>query len=119
MQELVLNAGQVVDLPAADYVSTTSGGDHAKSSQKKASSTSDVLDKASQDDQDSYALSWKVQVSDLQVAFLSTRQLGTAQFVADDANITHSIKNATEYTDVRASSPRQHTASQITRAKHI
>jgi hypothetical protein len=101
VQELVLNAGQVVELPASDYVSTTSGGDAGKANQKKgASSTSDVLEKAPPD-LESDTLSWKVQVSDLQVAFLSTRWLGTAQFVADDCNITHSIKNATEHTDVR------------------
>jgi hypothetical protein len=100
LQELVLNAGQVVELPASDYVGTASG-DPAKTGQKKApSSVSDVLDKPPVD-VDSHELSWKVQVSDLQVAFLSTRWLGTAQLVADDCNITHSIKNATEFTDVR------------------
>lgn len=99
VQDLVLNAGQVVEVPASDYVSTTSGGDQAKSSQIKGSSV--VLDKTPPDFE-SYALTWKVQVSDLQVAFLSTRWLGTAQFVADDCNISHSIKNATEYTDVRS-----------------
>lgn len=98
----MLNAGQVVEVPQSDYVSTASGGDQARSSHKKASSTSDVLDKTPPDF-DSYALTWKVQVSDLQVAFLSTKLYGTAQFVADDCNISHSIKNATEYTDVRTS----------------
>lgn len=88
MQELVLSAGHVVELPASDYVSTISG-EISRSSQKKASSTTEGQDRSTGDDDES-SLMWKVQVSDLQAAFLSSRRLGTAQFVADDCTVSQS-----------------------------
>lgn len=84
----MLSAGHVVELPASDHVSTVSG-DVGRSSHKKASSTAEGHERPSGDDDES-SLMWKVQVSDLQAAFLSSRRLGTAQFVADDCTVSQS-----------------------------
>lgn len=99
MQELVLSAGHVVELPASDYVSTVSG-DMGRSSHKKASSTTEGADRPSGEDDDS-SLMWKVQVSDLQAAFLSSRRLGTAQFVADDCTVSQSRLSSSVKVEVR------------------
>eukprot|EP00892_Ulva_mutabilis_P001714 jgi/Ulvmu1/11543/UM078_0033.1 len=101
LQELVLSAGHVVDLPASDYVSTISG-EQGRSSHKKDSSTTDAPERPS-GGEDETSLMWKVQVSDLQAAFLSTSRLGTAQFVADDCTVSQSRMHSSVRIEANAS----------------
>ena len=108
LRTLTANAGQIVELASTEQASAVSGegarASERQGSRRKAttcSSSNGGQVAAEAEDAEEAALSWKLQVSSLQVAVLSTARSGTAQFVADRCTVSRTTLPGSSTLEVR------------------